>query len=478
MSSSNQATTQGKMYFSEHDLQIINKSEHEQREFKELVVNSKAYSKAEKAAISFHTFEEFDAFWTRANDDKEDFDKSHQRGCGLFSKRYQHAAAQAQSFAKDLSPIIDLVKNFAAPYGGIAVGTVSVLFVVASKKDGFEERLMSVISEIRDRLPGMKLFSHIYNEKHELDMKLQARIASAYQGFIEFCIEASKYYKGGGPRRWFKALGRPNSILDKASRVQAVIGEIRKLCDELLDKNVDHIKQQNESIKQQNESTKHQNESIKQQNEGIKQQNESIKQQNESIKQQNGGKKEQKEVIKNLEDQISRLVTAQDERTLSEIRPLLGLSAFSDENHRDEFTRYSEALDSDEQLNAVVFEHMRGPRLDSFKACKDYQTWSKSEQSCLLILSGVNNESIRSSDLCWLSPVAITMIKELKDSLTKPIYVYYVFPTDGELLYRAFSVMIWQLLHQKREVLRNTPQCDELRTELDALQRYEGCRKS
>ena len=45
------------------------------------------------------------------------------------------------------------------------------------------------------------MYQHIYNENHELDMRLQARIVSAYQGFIEFCIGASKYYKGSGPRK-------------------------------------------------------------------------------------------------------------------------------------------------------------------------------------------------------------------------------------------------------------------------------------
>ena len=45
--------------------------------------------------------------------------------------------------------------------------------------------------------------------------------------------------------RWLKAFGRPNSILDKASKVQGVIMEIRRLCEELLDMNVHMIKRLN-----------------------------------------------------------------------------------------------------------------------------------------------------------------------------------------------------------------------------------------
>ena len=73
---------------------------------------------------------------------------------------------------------------------------------VASNKDDMEQSLASAIFAIKDRLPGLNLYQHIYNDNHELDMRLQARIVSTYQGFIGFCIEASKYYKRGGPRKY------------------------------------------------------------------------------------------------------------------------------------------------------------------------------------------------------------------------------------------------------------------------------------
>lgn len=66
-----------------------------------------------------------------------------------------------------------------------------------------EKHLASAISAIRDRLPGLNLYQHIYNEKHELDTRIQAQIVLAYQGFIEFCMDASTYYKSGGPRKHF-----------------------------------------------------------------------------------------------------------------------------------------------------------------------------------------------------------------------------------------------------------------------------------
>jgi len=60
---------------------------------------------------------------------------------------------------------------------------------------------VATISGIRDRLPSLKLYQHIYNDDHELDITLQAKIVSAYESFIEFSIAATKYYKIGGPSK-------------------------------------------------------------------------------------------------------------------------------------------------------------------------------------------------------------------------------------------------------------------------------------
>lgn len=164
----------------------------------------------------------------------------------------------------------------------------------------------------------------------------------------------------------------------------------------------------------------------------------------------------------------------QTNHTLTQIQQLLGLSDFSDENQRKDRDTYHEALEaSHNQFNAVYFEQMRGRRFDSFKAGKDYQSWVNSEHSCLLILSGYNNRGIRQIDYCWLSRVAMALIMELEICPSHPICAYYVFPQQNELLFRAFSVILLQLLRQKSLVLRNRSQCDELLAELYELQKHE-----
>lgn len=157
---------------------------------------------------------------------------------------------------------------------------------------------------------------------------------------------------------------------------------------------------------------------------------------------------------------------------LIEIQGLLGLSGYSEETQRKELDKYSEALDSDEQLNAPYFEQMRGQRFDSFKACEEYQSWIESEHSCLLILSGKNNETLVDRDKFWLSPVAMAMIASFGFPPSH-LMAYYVFPFKGELLYRPLSVILLQLLRQKSQVLREKNQYNELRAELDELQEHE-----
>jgi hypothetical protein len=67
--------------------------------------------------------------------------------------------------------------------------------------------LAATISGIRDRSPGLKLYQHIYNDSHELNARLQAKIVSAYGSFIEFSIAITKYYKIGGPCKSHRAFG-------------------------------------------------------------------------------------------------------------------------------------------------------------------------------------------------------------------------------------------------------------------------------
>ncbi|EXJ82359.1 hypothetical protein A1O3_06172 [Capronia epimyces CBS 606.96] len=433
MSPQAQLSTTSTKGLSEQDLATIQRSEAEQINFQKTVATSKSYSATEKTAFSLSSAQEFHDFWEQTIQAKGEFDDSHEQGCGLrvWARQYQNAASVVQSFMKDFSPIIDVVRDCAGPYGGLAVGTISVLFAVAANKDAMESSLTDAIIEINDRLPGLDLYRHIYNDRHELDIRLQGRIVAAYQMFIEFCIGATQYYKRAGVRRWLKAMGWPNDLVDKATRVRKVILDIRRLCDELLDKNVHMIKQLN---------------------------------------------LDQKAEIQNLQGEIKQLLEAQDNHILSHIQRALNLSDYSSERQHQQLEQYRRALASDDHLNAPYFEQMRGKRLDALRADSGYQSWSNSDGPSLLILSGHNESSINYLDRCWVSPVATAMISDLFQATSggteNLVYGYYVFHSKDDL-YRSISAVLLQLLRKKSVVLRKKSQWDELRA---ALSNLEACK--
>lgn len=89
------------------------------------------YSEREKEAINISSQETFNTMWNELNNEKATFDRNHEKGSGLFSKRYQETSVAVHDFLKDFSPILKVVKDFASPYGNLAFGTISILFVVS-----------------------------------------------------------------------------------------------------------------------------------------------------------------------------------------------------------------------------------------------------------------------------------------------------------------------------------------------------------
>ena len=72
----------------------------------------------------------FNDYWQRTEDAEQSFESRHEKGCGLWARQYQHTASLVLPFMNDFSPIVQIVTDFGAPYGGLAVGTISLLFAV------------------------------------------------------------------------------------------------------------------------------------------------------------------------------------------------------------------------------------------------------------------------------------------------------------------------------------------------------------
>ena len=148
---------------------------------------------------------------------------------------------------------------------------------------------------------------------------------------------------------------------------------------------------------------------------------------------------------------------------------LLNLEDYSEQRHRREWDEHALAVERDDDLNAEMFQQMRGPELDSFRASREFQSWRESEQSCLLILAGYNDISINHVNQCWLSPVAAAVVEDLDQQAVHPIYAYSDLTKNGRLLYEVVSTILLQLLRQKSATLRDEDRYAELRTELNKL---------
>ena len=110
--------------------EAVETSEREQENFRDWVMKSKTLSEDEKAALKVDSVDAFHAFWERTRIAQDSFDHNHENGCGLWGRRYQRSAAFVLPFMDDFSPIIRIVKDLGAPYGGAAAGTLSLLFAV------------------------------------------------------------------------------------------------------------------------------------------------------------------------------------------------------------------------------------------------------------------------------------------------------------------------------------------------------------
>ncbi|OKL60821.1 hypothetical protein UA08_03413 [Talaromyces atroroseus] len=394
----------------------LERSEHAQSKLLESVRCQKGFSDAEKGAMNLQSACEFREYWIRVTMSQGNFDDNHEHGCGLCVRRSQASSKVVLTFMDDFSPLVDAVKGCIPGYGGLAIATVSLLFLVARNKDGIEKNLASTIEAIRDRLPAMDLYKHIYDENHALDHEMQTRVIAAYETFMEFCISAIEYYKGSGIWRWFRALAPGStSIATNAARVHTSIIGIRQLGEELVAKNC-------------------------------------------------GYHQEGKGRVSDLDRKLFELQDSFSEAVIDCFRATFQLQGLSDDSQNQYLEHYRVVVSMDQRSYAGVLEQMSGTSLDRFVNSGVYHQWYTAEQSCLLILSGHNdNGSI--SPQCWLSPVALWTIDDCR-RVSSTVYAYYIVPHEGATIYQVLSGLLLQLIRREKSILRDESQRDAFKRKM------------
>jgi hypothetical protein len=108
----------------------LEQSENAQSKLLERVRHQKDFSDAEKDVVDLKTAQEFREYWTRMIMSQGNYDGNHAHSCGLCVQRYQDSSNMVLAFMDDFSPLVDIVKDCFPGYGGLAIATISLLFVV------------------------------------------------------------------------------------------------------------------------------------------------------------------------------------------------------------------------------------------------------------------------------------------------------------------------------------------------------------
>lgn len=110
----------------------IKSSQTQQEQFQRIVRSRKEYSSTAREVVQFNSVEQFNNFFLKPTQDAQaKFENDHEHGAGLLAKGYQNMSTKALNFVNQFSPILQMVESCGYPYGGLAIGTISVLFTVS-----------------------------------------------------------------------------------------------------------------------------------------------------------------------------------------------------------------------------------------------------------------------------------------------------------------------------------------------------------
>ncbi|KAI9370167.1 hypothetical protein BJX61DRAFT_544878 [Aspergillus egyptiacus] len=394
--------------FSQEDLHILEASDKEQKSFHAFVKRSRKCSEEEKRALGTTTVEEFMMAWDSALKHKEQYE---QKRTGGIRRGFLDSAAAMSDVLDNMNPILEVVRDSAGPFGGLAVGTI------AKNRVTLEGDIGETFRIIRDRLPALKMYQSIHTEGTELDRSLQSKIVRTYGYFMEFSMSASKFYLKGGWHRWLKVLGPPTTLQQRMSSVKDAVAEIQTCSVELSHRSIDMIKDQNIRLHQKLES----------------------------------------------------MERHRDSDRIHTIQMALGLGTYSGEKELDVLHRYTRDTQAEINLYQGYLEVMQGKPLTSFtEDNSEFRSWMLCPHSCMLILAGYNHETRYHQ--CWLSPVALHMIQELSKQQCDPYAFYLLGHREDDSVRRVLSCLIIQFLQGDCPILRNETQYNELRTELQGYQ--------
>ena len=111
----------------------MQKADQDQEALRRLVRNHDQFSEEEKRALHIESVSAFNASFDAAIDARDEWEASRNHGVGQVIQTTQNVLVSSYVILQHLEPMVELVRHLGAPYGGMAIGTLSFLFVVCVK---------------------------------------------------------------------------------------------------------------------------------------------------------------------------------------------------------------------------------------------------------------------------------------------------------------------------------------------------------
>lgn len=111
---------------------IIEKSDQDQLRLREYVRGHQDFTADEQATLDINSVDAFQHIWGVTVKSKAATEERRKRGSKRVGQSALDFVAAASDILNYMGPILNLIKDIGAPYGGMAIGTVSFLFTVSS----------------------------------------------------------------------------------------------------------------------------------------------------------------------------------------------------------------------------------------------------------------------------------------------------------------------------------------------------------
>ncbi|KAI9781850.1 MAG: hypothetical protein M1839_005642 [Geoglossum umbratile] len=389
--------------------------------------------------------ETYDSLYKRVNacmvetqQGNDELSQKRATGFRRISNGMQKFAQSFNDFLRTYSGLVDVVQAVDGQYGGLAWGTLSLLFIVVANKQRIEDQIQSAIEDLRSRLPEMSVYGQIYP-----DSSLREEVAKVFRGVIVFARAATLYYKGHGYSRWMRAAGGARELEGKVEDIRNSVANVRARCDVLLSKTIQgregiaHFTTCSFKPPPQIAKTKWSETYKKNQELNLK-----VTQISEANQE--------------LNLKVSQLQESKDRDHLTMFLTDLGLQD-SAEDQRESLPEYNSGL-----YLLVKGSKRKEMRLATLGKEDEYARWLNCSHSCVLALSGQNHRSVASrNSLFWLSRAVTDMIEQLQER--GQLVAYHLCQVRDGSAEDVLLSIIHQILKTKPSILRDTSQFDRLR---------------